>query len=95
MKTGQKWPDRKDRDDCNDRVSLKSPQNANNTSFPNNQTLEHLLTKTWQSLLQVGGWLQIGCEGRMDGFRWTDLEAWYQSAGWENRWQGRKLSKRT
>ena len=47
MKTGQIWPYRKDRDDCNDRVSLKSPQNANNTSFPNNQTLEHLITKTW------------------------------------------------
>ena len=31
----------------------------------------------------------------MNGFRWTDLEAWYQSAAWENRWQGRKLSKRT
>ena len=54
MKTGQIWPYRKDRDDCNDRVSLKSPQNANNTSFPNNQTLEHLITKTWWSLLQVG-----------------------------------------
>ena len=30
MKTGQTWPYRKDRDDCNDRVTPNSPKDSNN-----------------------------------------------------------------
>ena len=39
MKTGQTWPYRKDRDDCNDRVTPNSPKDSN-PCFPNNQALE-------------------------------------------------------
>jgi len=73
MKTGQTWPYRKDRDDCNDRVTPNSPKNL---CFPNKQALEPCHNSPVTIFAKIDIFSQIKGMRVVGKGSWKEREVW-------------------